>query len=157
MRRPLYALAGLALLAGPAAFLVIGLDRGGDTPLLRPDDPDEIALGRRVYDAECASCHGADLQGQPDWQSPGADGLMPAPPHDATGHTWHHPDAMLFALTRDGLGAVLRDSDYESGMPAFAGQLSDDEIRAALSFIKSTWPDEIRAAHDEINDRAAPQ
>ncbi|SHI71844.1 Cytochrome C oxidase, cbb3-type, subunit III [Palleronia salina] len=155
MRRPLYALAGLALLAGLAAFLVIGPDHGGDAALLRPDDPDEIALGRRVYDAECASCHGADLQGQPDWQSPGADGLMPAPPHDETGHTWHHPDAMLFALTRDGLGAVLGDPDYESGMPAFAGRLSDDEIRAALSFIKSTWPDEIRAAHDEINARAA--
>lgn len=31
---------------------------------------------------------------------------------------------------------------YESDMPAFGGILSDDEIRAVLAFIKSTWPEE---------------
>lgn len=102
----------------------------------------EIALGRQIYAEACASCHGVDLEGQPDWQQPLPSGRMPAPPHDATGHTWHHPDAELFAITKGGLEAVV--SGYESDMPAFAGTLSDEEIRAVLAFIKSTWPERER-------------
>ncbi|NDC15194.1 MAG: hypothetical protein EBZ76_08475, partial [Synechococcaceae bacterium WB9_2_170] len=29
-----------------------------------------LDLGRTVYQAHCASCHGEKLQGQPDWQKP---------------------------------------------------------------------------------------
>lgn len=46
-----------------------------------------IALGKTVYDASCASCHGAKLEGQPDWRNRRPDGRLPAPPHDASGHT----------------------------------------------------------------------
>jgi mono/diheme cytochrome c family protein len=63
---------------------------------------------------------------------------MPAPPHDASGHTWHHSDEELLTITKKGLAAVV--PGYESDMPAFEGSLSDDEIRAILAFIKSTWP-----------------
>ena len=43
--------------------------------------------GKQIYVQNCASCHGVNLEGQKNWQSRLPDGLMPAPPHDNTGHT----------------------------------------------------------------------
>ena len=73
---------------------------------------------------------------------------MPAPPHDATGHTRHHADRPLFTITKLGVGAVV--PGYESDMPAFEGILSDDEIVAILAFIKSTWPERERGFQAEV-------
>ncbi|MCE6951454.1 cytochrome c [Cereibacter sphaeroides] len=100
----------------------------------------EIALGRQVYAAQCASCHGVNLEGQPNWREPGPNGRLPAPPHDVSGHTWHHPDAQLLAIIRDGTAALVGNG-YQSDMPGFAGKLTEAEMRAVLAFIKSTWPD----------------
>ena len=79
---------------------------------------------------------------------------LPAPPHDASGHTWHHPDAQLLAITRHGLARVIGQPDYRSAMPAYEGVLSDAEILAALSWIKSRWPAAVRAQHDAVNAQA---
>ena len=70
------------------------------------------------------------------------DGKLPAPPHDATGHTWHHSDEQLFRITKDGPGAILQG--YETDMPGFADVLTDDQIRAILDYIKSKWPERER-------------
>ncbi len=115
-----------------------------------------VSLGREVYAQQCASCHGAELEGQPDWQSLLPTGGRPAPPHDETGHTWHHPDQLLFQLTKFG-GQPFVPADYQSNMPAFADILTDEEIVAALAFIKSTWPRQIQAQQDRVNRRAAGQ
>lgn len=72
--------------------------RGGEegaAVVLLPDDSALVADGRKLYDQACASCHGAMLEGQPNWRQRKADGRLPAPPHDPSGHTWHHPDAVL--------------------------------------------------------------
>nr|WP_284376017.1 c-type cytochrome [Sulfitobacter pacificus] len=124
-----------------------------DRVTLRPDHTETVALGAEVYAAQCASCHGVNLEGQPDWRSPGEDGRLPAPPHDASGHTWHHDGDTLFRLTKFGTGALIGDPDYESNMPVYEGVLTDDEIIAVLSYIKSTWPDEVRSRHDEIEEQ----
>lgn len=110
-------------------------------PMARADDisPELIRHGQALYATNCATCHGANLQGQPDWKHRLANGRMPAPPHDVTGHTWHHSDRDLFNLTKLGVAAVMGDG-YESDMPGFGGKLSDDEIGAVLDYIKSTWP-----------------
>ena len=50
-------------------------------------DHRDVVAGQSLYADNCASCHGANLEGQPNWQSPDADGVLPAPPHDGTGHT----------------------------------------------------------------------
>ncbi len=77
---------------------------------------------------------------------------MPAPPHDESGHTWHHPDRVLFAITRNGLVPPYAPEGYASDMPAYAGRLSDDEIWAVLAFIKSRWTDpEVRAARAQMS------
>jgi mono/diheme cytochrome c family protein len=119
-------------------------------PIANPADPELVALGEQVYAQQCASCHGADLEGQPDWQRQLPDGGLPAPPHDASGHTWHHPDVLLFGITKFG-GQALAPAGFKSNMPAFADQLSDREIWAVLAFIKSRWPADIRAAQQQRN------
>ncbi|MBN8492130.1 MAG: cytochrome c [Burkholderiales bacterium] len=119
--------------------------------VLRPDDGAVTALGQRIYAAHCASCHGANLEGQPNWRQRDAQGRLPAPPHDAGGHTWHHPDEVLFRITKLGVAKAAGLPGYDSAMPAYEGVLSDGEIVAVLSWIKSRWPAEIRAKHDEMN------
>ena len=118
---------------------------------LRPDDTRFTAMGQRVYAAQCAACHGAGLEGQPNWRERGPDGRLPAPPHDASGHTWHHPDELLFRITKHGVAKAANLKDYVSAMPAYDGVLSDAEIVAALSWIKAQWPAYIRVRHDELN------
>lgn len=121
---------------------------------LRPDDAAVTALGRQVYAAQCASCHGARLEGQPNWRERGPDGRLPAPPHDASGHTWHHPDEALFRITKYGVAKVANLKDYATAMPVYDGVLSDEEIVAVLSWIKAQWPADVRARQDAL-DRSA--
>ncbi|MCF6233110.1 MAG: c-type cytochrome [Rhodobacteraceae bacterium] len=109
--------------------------------------------GREIYAANCASCHGADLQGEPDWRRQDEDGFLPAPPHDQSGHTWHHPDTLLIRITRDGTEAVVGGS-YRSRMIGFGDILAEDEIIAVLAYIKSTWPEQVIAQHNKINTDA---
>lgn len=113
--------------------------------------PVHAKTGSALYAVHCASCHGANLEGQPDWRGPREDGTYPAPPHNAEGHTWHHDDAMLFDYVARGGQAVLDDMgvSYRSGMPAFAGTLSDDEIRDILAFIAASWPERIHRMRAE--------
>ncbi|MGW8182850.1 MAG: c-type cytochrome [Burkholderiales bacterium] len=122
-----------------------------------PDDAQQVARGKAVYERHCASCHGARLEGQLNWQKKLPSGRMPAPPHDASGHTWHHPDAVLFGITKHGLApGKYAPPGYQSDMPAYATTLGDDEIWAVLAYIKSSWPREIRKAQQEINARKKP-
>jgi S-disulfanyl-L-cysteine oxidoreductase SoxD len=107
-----------------------------------PADTRLVAQGQIIYAARCASCHGANLEGASDWQTPLLDGSMPAPPHDQTGHTWHHNDESLFATVK--YGGQVNTTDRKNTMPGFSGTLSDAEIWAALAYIKSTWPQEIQ-------------
>jgi S-disulfanyl-L-cysteine oxidoreductase SoxD len=123
-------------------------------PLLRTDDTQLLVRGRSIYVAQCASCHGVNREGQANWRERGADGQLPAPPHDETGHTWHHPDELLFRITRDGVAKVAGMPDYVSSMPAYGGTLNDAEIVAVLSWIKSQWSVQVRTDHDDINRRA---
>ncbi len=113
-------------------------------------DPAQLALGEKLYARHCASCHGAKLEGQPDWQKRLSNGRFPAPPHDDSGHTWHHPDEVLFAITKNGMVPPYAPRDYQSDMPAFAGTLSDSEIRAVLAYIASRWSAEVREARNEM-------
>jgi mono/diheme cytochrome c family protein len=145
---------GVGLLAAAFVFLV-----GTITVALRyeeklpadPQNPDQVARGKLVYAQHCAACHGARLEGQPNWQDRLPSGRMPAPPHDASGHTWHHPDSVLFGITKQGLvPGKYAPPKYESDMPAFGDRLTDEEIWVVLAYIKSAWPEKIRNAQAEI-------
>ncbi|HSF21731.1 MAG TPA: c-type cytochrome [Burkholderiales bacterium] len=150
---------GIGLLAAAFAFLVgaiiVALLQEGRSPA-DPGNPEQVARGKAVYTQHCAACHGAKLEGQPNWQERLPTGRMPAPPHDDSGHTWHHPDGVLFGITKYGLvPGKYAPPKYESDMPAFGAQLADEEIWAVLALIKSAWPDKIRAAQAEISRNAA--
>ena len=112
-----------------------------------------VAQGRVVYGQYCAACHGINLEGQPNWQDELPEGGRPAPPHDETGHTWHHADALLFEIVQKGPESSPLPG-YVYRMPAFGDVLTDDEIWAVLAYIKSTWPADIQAAQEEVNRQA---
>lgn len=123
-------------------------------------DASLVAEGRAVYAAHCAACHGDQLQGQADWRRPGPDGRLPAPPHDASGHTWHHPDEYLIHVVEQGIVAgVDRPIGYQGNMPAFGTVLSRAQTLAVLGYIKSTWPSDHRQWQEATNTplTAAPQ
>ena len=113
-----------------------------------------VNLGQTIYRDNCASCHGIDLAGQIGWQTEIIDGRRLAPPHDETGHTWHHPDELLYNMTKYGFEEML-GKKYPNNMPVYEDILSDGELLAVLGYIKSTWPEKIKAIHNEINQSYA--
>jgi mono/diheme cytochrome c family protein len=126
-------------------LLVLLAGCGADKP-----DAAHIAAGAKVYAQNCAACHGAKLEGQPAWQRKLPNGRFPAPPHDDAGHTWHHPDDVLFGIIKRGLVPPYAPAGYESDMPAYAGKLSDDEIRAVLAYIASHWSADVLKVREEM-------
>ncbi len=164
MKKVIPLLVILVLLAGAAAVWWFLIASGGDSQhkhatvenstqqhlsMTLSDDPAVIALGSRIYAENCAVCHGNNLEGQAGWTQRNADGLLPASPQNESGHTWHHPVATLFAIIKEG-PAALAPAGYRSAMPGFGAVLSDDQIIAVLSYIRSRWPTDIRARHDKI-------
>ena len=141
--------AGLAVVVTGVVYLFVA-SRQSLALVLQPDNREMVQIGNGLYKKYCASCHGVKLEGQPDWRNRLANGRLPAPPHDQTGHTWHHNDALLFKITKLGTKA-LAGENYETDMRGFGGDLSDGEIIAVLSYIKSTWPAQIQKRHDAMN------
>jgi mono/diheme cytochrome c family protein len=145
---------GIGLLAVAFAFLVgtilyaLWAERKSPAD---PNDAQQVARGKSIYTQYCVVCHGVRLEGQPNWQEKLPSGRMPAPPHDASGHTWHHPDSVLFGITKHGLvPGQYAPPSYQSDMSAFGGVLSDEEIWAVLAYIKSSWPSHILRAQHEM-------
>jgi len=138
-----------ALLAGVVLAIFAAWNYAGSTSSGRMS-AEVLAQGRQVYVDQCASCHGAGLEGQPDWKSPLPSGRLPAPPHDANGHTWHHPDDVLLRIVKEGTAAIV-GGGYESDMAGFGDVLSDAEIRAVLAYIKSTWPERERSYQESVS------
>lgn len=131
------------IVAAVAAALLLWL-RQPAPPVSRADhtDAELVRHGRTIYSQYCAACHGVDLEGETaDWRTPKASGALPAPPHDDSGHTWHHPDWQLFEMTKYGMERFAPPG-WVSDMPAFEGILSDDDIWAVLAYIKSHWSEQ---------------
>lgn len=128
-------------------FVLAGCERGPATAG-RVTDPQVLAQGERIFQANCASCHGTQAQGAPNWEQPGADGKYPPPPLDGSAHAWHHP--------RNALRQVIKHGTVRIGgnMPAWGEKLSEAEIDAVIAWLQSRWPDEIYAAWAEMDARA---
>lgn len=141
------------LAGGGVSVLALGvvwmMQAPASAGLLPYADADRVARGATLYAENCASCHGDGLEGEANWRQRKDTGRMPAPPHDASGHTWHHGDDVLIAITTHGTAKVVGQG-YESDMPGFADSLSAEEILDVLGFIKSTWPQEIIERHNSI-------
>ena len=138
------------LLAGAGASAIWYWNRSDGPMRADATDVELVTLGAAVYVEHCASCHGRNLEGEPDWRRRRPDGTLPAPPHDATGHTWHHSDDHLFRITKVG-PAEFVGKGYRSTMTGFADILEDREIWASLAYIKSRWPAEVRRTQARID------
>ncbi len=149
MNRTAIAAGAFALLVLVAIYSWVAL-REPDIDRADPGNANLVTMGAEIYRAECSACHGADLEGQPNWRERQPDGSFPAPPHDQSGHTWHHGDDLLFSITKYG-GAKSAPAGFVSRMPAFGEKLSDREIWAVLSFIKSRWPEDVRQRQARID------
>ena len=133
-------------------FLLAGCSRSADKPAVDPQLARQIELGGQVYAANCAACHGPEGEGQPDWKTPKEDGTYPAPPHDVSGHTWHHGDGTLLQIIRGG-GDSLDIPNFKSAMPPFEDTLDHEEIVAVLAYLKSRWPEEERHFQAEMTQK----
>ena len=125
-----------------ASRLILALAIVVVSALLLIGQTDAIALGRQVYAENCAACHGPNGEGGNPAAplSTNAQGKYPAPPHDHSGHTWHHADGLLKEIIRDGSFSP----DFVSEMPAFGEKLSEAQIDAVLAYIKTWWSEEQR-------------
>jgi mono/diheme cytochrome c family protein len=132
------------------AASVLAACSAGESSRADPRNAAQVASGKAVYERNCASCHGVDLAGQPRGRARGPTGRMPAPPHDDSGHTWHHPDDILFGITKFGVAPPYGPPGYQSDMPAFGAALSDQAIWDALAYIKSRWSARAREAQAQI-------
>lgn len=141
MRHPIR----LKAAATAAVAIISACSQGGVVG--EPLDPDRVAYGGERYQQHCASCHRPDLSGDPDWKTPNDDDSFRPPPHDSSGHTWHHPDRVLIEIIRDG-------SDFpQSRMPSFGDKLTDDDIEAILDFFKDNWGPEERAYQKQVTEQ----
>ena len=95
-------------------------------PILPTDNL--VDVGKPLYEANCASCHGDATTAPP---------LEAAPAHTDEGHTWHHPDRLLAEWILDGVPLA-------TVMPRWRGKLSEDEVRAVLAYVKMFWSEERR-------------
>jgi len=141
--------------------LVLMLATAGSIACSKSDSPEdsmmseEVAQGQTLYNQHCATCHGMNLEGQPNWKERNEKGRLPAPPHDETGHTWHHADQLLFELTKFGMVPPNVPGNYESDMPVFKDILTDDQIWAVLNYIKSRWPEETQKLQQEMTSEGS--
>lgn len=116
------------------------------------DPPTDVAAVRRgaaLYRVHCATCHGARVEAAPDWKEPDARGDYPPPPHDSTGHTWHHADGLLYRIVATGVTDTT--SRHPPRMPAFRDSLSPAEIRAVLTYLKTLWTPAQRRRQSEAS------
>jgi mono/diheme cytochrome c family protein len=139
------AAAAVAIVVGAGAWWL-----DARPPRIDPGDASQVAAGEALYRTHCASCHGANLEGQPDWQTRLPSGRLPAPPHDESGHTWHHSDAVLIQIVRDG-PAFYASLGVQTDMPAFDSVLSESDMAAVIAYIKSRWPAEIQARQAQMS------
>ena len=112
--------------------------------------PSAIDRGQQIYAAHCTACHGAELEGQPEWRQVNRRGRLPAPPLNGTGHAWMHSDEELFHIIKFSV-LDIAGPGYETDMPAFGKALGDGDIGDLVAFIRSRWPNGAQAAQSFLN------
>ena len=138
------------LLLTTALMLLVGCGGSGESTheVTIVVEPEQIIYeGKVIYLANCAACHGVNLQGNPNWRSgTDKDGQRLPPPLNGTGHTWHHSPEPLFQIIKYGL--KIYDENYEGKMVGNEN-LTNKEIYSLLEYIKSVWPEELRTNYTE--------
>ncbi len=116
-----------------------GSNEGTRSPI--PTAHPLIERGAVLYQANCQSCHGGATGGK---------GTDIPPPHNANGHTWHHPDQQLTEIILDGFSFSVGPQK----MPAFKDKLSEEDVKAVLAYIKTWWTPEQREWQAKVTAQA---
>lgn len=149
MKKSIVAVVGVFAVSVAAVLYITA--RESPPAFIDPADKALVMQGKAVYTNQCAACHGEAMQGQRDWRQRLPNGKLPAPPHDKSGHTWHHPDAMLIDMVKNSLvPGKTAPRGYLTDMPAYGQVLTDEEITAVLAYIKSSWPPKVLEAQKEV-------
>ncbi len=117
------------------------VDRGGAAPVVeaRLEAPNPLAgnadalhKGRVLYAENCAACHGDEAEGAPDVAPRLVDDVF-------LGVKGDMPDAAYFTFVKGGSDAkkaLGRPGIPDGGMPAFSGQLSDEDVWSIIAFLR---------------------
>ena len=111
----------------------------------RNNDFAQVSRGGKIFQSNCAECHGNAGEGAPNWRQRNVDGKYPAPPLNGSGHAWHHPYKMLAHVIKNGSPGGQGD------MPAWKDRLSDQEITDVMAWFISKWPDQVYDAWFRMN------
>ncbi|WP_044559577.1 cytochrome c, partial [Azospirillum sp. B4] len=87
-------------------------------------------LGKTVYDAQCATCHGGDGKGRP-----------PHFPPLANNQSIEMTSAVnaIRMVLNGGYPPGTTGNPMPYGMPPFAQSLSDEEVAAVVTYIRGAW------------------
>ena len=96
----------------------------------------QIILGQSLYSANCAFCHGDNLEGKLGWDKTYRKGRRPPTPLKEGGRIAQMTDRDVFDIIKYG-GQPFSSDDYKNNMPGFEMQLDDKSIWAILAYIKS--------------------
>lgn len=113
----------------------------------RTTDFTRVSRGGSLFQTNCAECHGAAGEGDPNWHQRDADGLFPAPPLNGTGHAWHHPQKMLHYVIKNG------SPGGQGKMPAWGDKLSDQEIEDIIAWFQAKWPQQVYEAWYRMDEK----
>jgi mono/diheme cytochrome c family protein len=98
--------------------------------IVTPPDADELKAGQAVYARLCVACHEADGSGAPR--------IYPPLPANALLQAINPSSTLRIIL--DGAHTVTTPRAPNTGeMPAYARQLSDEQIAAVTNYIRNSW------------------
>jgi len=114
----------------------------------RNKDIPKIVRGGQLFKQNCASCHGDNAQGAEGWQKRDAQGKLPPPPLNGTGHAWHHPTTGLKQT-------IFYGTEKLGGsMPGWKDKLTNAEVDEILAWLQAKWPDEVYQAWARNDQRS---
>jgi mono/diheme cytochrome c family protein len=115
--------------------------------------PDPKVLGKKLFSANCVTCHQANGQGQP--------GQFP--PLAGSEFVLGDASNRLIAIVLKGLqGPVqVKGQAFNNAMQPWEGQYTDQQLAAILSYVRSDWgnnapeipPEAVKAMRDELKSR----
>jgi mono/diheme cytochrome c family protein len=146
MRSPL----GLFVAITALSAWTVGMSAQGNTPAAGQHDagvhhhpdaaavknpvkatPASIAAGKKLYDTQCVTCHGASGKGDGKMAASITNGPKPS---DLTDASWKHgsTDGEIFTLIRDG--------SKGTGMRGYAARMKPDDIWNVVNYLRTLGP-----------------